>query len=133
MNDIDIQSVKASAEIVIRVELTGAPPTLVKYTTRMIQPDKVKLVYTLRLDGAGAAHWRCWEAVVYGQRILNPGPGGEQRLGKDRGNSDWSVYGRTTDLAEPDRSGQSRVPEWVAQLITEMRPAGEIHTVGDLD
>lgn len=114
---IDIESVRTSVPVTVRVKLNGAPPLKASYSDRLFLPDYVKLRYAVsRVEGE--AVWSCEDRDVSGPRILKPADDGSMRLGKDRcTRTFYSTY--------------ELVP-WLAQLIDELRPSGLPDLPGDL-
>lgn len=105
---LDIDSVKSYASIKVQVSFSGAPALQASYSDYTFLPDFVHLAYRYN-DEDGT--WGCTHCEVSGPRILKPGPGGEQRLGKDCPKRTWHC---------PDD-----LPQWLAQLIDELRPTGD--------
>jgi hypothetical protein len=128
MSEIDITEVRSWADVKIQVHLTGAPPFKVQYQQgREASPSFLSLTYRYLPDHRTNEDnpWACVSVTVGGDRILKPGPNGEQRLGKDQGKASWSTIG-TEDIVKSQQGKGRPLPDWIVQLIAELRPYGEL-------
>ena len=120
---IDITKVDSTTRVVVRINFTGAPELPASYLSRDIQPDWAMITYDF-----GPGHHRGWwvatDIKVGGARVLKPGPDGKQRLGKERHTANWYA-GRSGDV-QTDRD----LPEWLDQLVSELRPSGQVTLPG---
>ena len=120
---IDSTNVGSDATVKIRVNLTGAPELPASYLSRTILPDWVCVTYAFG-PGQHRGWWVATDLKVSGQRVLKPGPDGQQRLGKERHTADW-YRGRSGDV-QTDRD----LPEWLDSLVSELRPSGQVTLPG---
>lgn len=121
---IDITEVTSHTVVTVRVKFTGAPELAASYLSRDIQPDHLAVTYTFG-PGQHRGWWVATNVAVSGQRVLKPGPDGQQRLGKDRHKAEW--YGGRTRDVQSDRD----LPEWLDRLVSELRPSGQVTLPGD--
>jgi hypothetical protein len=120
---IDISDVSSHTEATVRVKFTGAPVLPASYLSRDIQPDHITVRYSFG-PGQHRGWWVATNVDVSGQRVLKPGPDGQQRLGKERHSASW--YGGRTRDVQTDRD----LPEWLDQLVSELRPNGQVTLPG---
>jgi hypothetical protein len=127
--DIDITDSKVLTQSSVTINFTGnLDPIRWPYSDRYFQPDRLRADYVHQPGSEGLA-WTCNRVRVSGSRVLKPGPDGSVRLGVERGDREWNVY-HTGDILQPDRSGAKvKLPEWVAKLVDELRPNGEVTTI----
>lgn len=115
---VDINKVSSTVDVTVRIELSGAPEMNSRLSNRLIQPGLAVFQYRLIMTDAGPV-WRCYTADVHGTRILKPAPDGSVRLGKEVMRNSWSGY-------------LDNAPEWVVNLINEVRPNGAPEVASDL-
>lgn len=120
---IDVTDVSTHTEATVRVKLTGAPELPASYLSRDIQPDHVTVRYRFG-PGQHRGWWVAAHVDVSGQRVLKPGPDGKQRLGKERHTATW--YASSRGDVQSDRD----LPEWLDQLVSELRPNGQVTLPG---
>lgn len=120
---IDVTDVSTHTEATVRVKLTGAPELPASYLSRDIQPDHITVRYRFG-PGQHRGWWVAAHVDVSGHRVLKPGPDGQQRLGKERHTATWYA-GRSGDT-QTDRD----LPEWLDQLVSELRPSGQVTLPG---
>lgn len=120
--NIDITDVSAWAVVKVKVNLKPgtAPDMKVSYQDRMMQPDCVMVEY--RLDPA-RGWWTADHITVVGARLLKPAPDGTPRIGKDRPKSTYGGWNR--DVQE-----EYDLPEWLDNLVSELRPNGNVTLPG---
>lgn len=124
---------KASTNVTatVRVHLTDAPATKVQFLDREIMPDFAVITYTytetLDTDGWTNHAWLCGGVNVSGYRVLKPGLDGTVRVGKDSHQTRWSQYAGK-DLCALGAS-RPELPDWLAIIIDELRPSGDVRTV----
>lgn len=122
---IDIAPVRSHVKATVAVELSGAPDLTADTSKWPIQPFLLHAEYTYAQtegeDGWTGHEWRLTFVRVSGHRILKAAADGSRRLGKDTGVRRW--YTRR-DLAD--------LPDWVAKLVEELRPSGQVDLTGDV-
>lgn len=122
---IDITEVGHHITTDVIVRFQGAEQVKASYLDRHILPDYMKAVYTF---DTGAQWWKATSVTVCGPRILKPGPGGQQRLGKERHEAAWVTYGFR---GVKDVQDEHSLPEWLDHLLSEMRPMGAVTPPGN--
>jgi hypothetical protein len=120
---IDITDVGSHTTTTVRVKLTGAPVLPASYLSRDILPFHVSITYVFG-PGQHRGWWVARDVTVNGHRVLKPGPDGQRRLGKDDHKAHWYA-GRAGDV-QTDRD----LPEWLDQLVSELRPSGQVTLPG---
>lgn len=118
--ELDLAEVTCKSEVTIWAKPTNAPETQMRWSDRRIQPQLIELRYTHQIQDVKSA-WVCTDVKVAGPRVLKPGPDGTQRLGKESHWAHWYlVRGHFEDL-----------PEWLPEVIINLRPAGYVELPGD--
>lgn len=127
--DINITASEARTKSSVSIHFTGnLDPIRWPYTDRFIQPDWLHADY-IHQPGSEGLTWICSQVAVSGFRVLKPGPDGSARLGVERGHREWYAY-HAGDILQPNQSGAKvELPDWVAKLVDELRPSGEVTTV----
>lgn len=119
MSDVRAKKAQSSATVKVHIDIEGAPEIKVRFLGGYIVPNHLVITYryevTQNEDGWTEYTWRCTDVSASGDKVLKPGPNGEQRLSDKIGHTTrW--YGR--DLEEP--------PEFIKQSIEFGRPSGRL-------
>lgn len=119
---IDITDVRTHSLVKVRVELTGAPEVKGQHRAdgKNFVPGYLAVDYTPDPEND---RWMAVNVSTSGPLVLKPGPDGEQRLGMSDGKHTWGGWSR--DVQE-----HHNPPEWLDQLINELRPSGNITLPG---
>lgn len=113
---IDVTSVKAHADVVVVVELTGGPQVRATYLSFDIVVDWLGVTYRYN---AADDFWFALDVRAGGQKVLKPAPDGTRRLGKDRSKANWGSWSR-------DVQAEGNLPEELDRLVSELRPTGAV-------
>lgn len=108
---------------VIEVSLHDAPVLDASYLNQKLVPYLLRVEYRYERGEAGTwtTHW--WQAVkveVAGHRVLKPGPDGSLRVSATQTHK-CAWYG--ADISES-------LPEWLDEIVSELRPSGEVQVLG---
>ena len=115
----DVQQVHTTTDV--KVRLTGAPAIKASYLDRRIIPAHLAVEYVY---DAAAGWWVARNVKLSGPRILKPKPDGTIRLGKDWHDRSWSAWGKQGVQEAGD------LPGWLDDLVSELRPSGELALPG---
>jgi hypothetical protein len=117
---IDVTDVSGDAFVTVTIAVTGAPPLKATWQERSFLPAQVhvRYLYKPQVDGDGwTVHvWVPRNVSATGPRILKPAPDGSQRLGVEH-----LTY---KPISQHDH------PEWLRQLVHELRPSGDVTLAG---
>jgi hypothetical protein len=119
VSDIQATKIQPIATVQVSIDIEGAPAVKVRFLSIHIVPRHLVIYYRYEVvqseDGWIEYTWRCTCVAATGDKVLKPGPNGEQRLSSKVGHTtDW--YGR--DLEE--------LPEFVQKWVEDARPSGRL-------
>lgn len=120
---LDISQVTTHTTVSVTIRFTGAPDHAAQYSRqdRRFLPQYLEAEYEY---DAGQSWWRVRSVTIVGPYILKPAADGSQRLGKGWGKYDW--YG----TSGRDMQERGELPEWLDQVLSEIRPAGALELPG---
>lgn len=124
-NVIDAQS---RTKTVVRISFTTDQVIGAGYTKHLMVPFHAELTFVYRkttAPGGWTEHtWACSDAELTGHRVLKPGPDGSLRVGvAEHVARLWARDGFDDIATMPD------TPAFLADLIQQARPSGEVSTL----
>lgn len=117
---INITDVTTFTETKVTIRIEGGPEAPVQYLGRNMLVDYVGVTYRYAPE---REWWMAVSVTVAGQRLLKPGPNGEQRIGKDRHKSTYGGWSRDVQEA-------GDLPDWLDPIVSELRPSGAVALPG---
>lgn len=95
------------------------------WNKREFQPQFAQVEYRYEVAGTDShdGFWHAVKVTAAGPRVLKPAPDGSRRLGAETCRTEWS---HSIDVQQFGSGRDNTVPEWLDDLVTDMRPSGHV-------